>query len=81
MTNADLSNLDASRGLIIQGDIASDYAGISVSPAGDVIEDLIIGASDCDDGGEHVGEVKMVFGSSAGLHDIRHISQSREALL
>ncbi|MGB1087165.1 MAG: hypothetical protein ACPG06_02240, partial [Alphaproteobacteria bacterium] len=63
----DLSQLQAADGFIIQGDDTGDYAGSSVSSAGDVngdgYDDLIIGAEHGDDGGQRAGEAYIVFGS------------------
>ncbi|MCI0749754.1 MAG: cadherin domain-containing protein, partial [Nevskiales bacterium] len=51
--NLDLSTLDGSNGFQINGEAASDYAGRSVSAAGDVngdgFDDLIVGAMGVDD--------------------------------
>ena len=51
----DLTGLAASDGFVIQGDAAYDQAGRSVSSAGDVngdgIDDLIVGATFGDGGG------------------------------
>ena len=62
----DLTNLVASDGFVIQGDLAGDWAGISVSSAGDVngdgISDLIVGALYSDLGGEKSGEAYVIYG-------------------
>jgi Ca2+-binding RTX toxin-like protein len=67
----DLTSLSASQGFIIQGDAASDYAGYSVSSAGDIngdgYDDLIVGATGGDDGGTDAGEAYVIFGSAAGF--------------
>jgi Ca2+-binding RTX toxin-like protein len=67
----DLDNLSASDGFVIQGDAAYDYAGRSVSSAGDIngdgIDDLIIGAKGGDDGGLDAGESYLIFGSTSGF--------------
>jgi hypothetical protein len=67
----DLTTLTAAQGFIIQGDTASDYAGGSVSTAGDVngdgFADLIVGAYRGDDGGEGAGEAYVLFGGAAGF--------------
>jgi len=51
----DLSGLSAADGFVIQGDAADDFAGRSVASAGDVngdgIDDLIVGATFGDGGG------------------------------
>ena len=64
----DLTTLAASDGFIIQGDVADDQAGRSVSAAGDVngdgIDDLIIGARSGDDGGSAAGEAYVIYGKS-----------------
>ena len=57
----DLTKLSSAEGFIIQGDATSDYAGRSVSAAGDVngdgFDDLIVGARLGDDGGGNAGEL------------------------
>ena len=67
----DLTTLSAAQGFIIQGDAAGDYAGVSVSSAGDVngdgFDDLIVGAWLGDDGGNYAGEAYVVFGSASGF--------------
>ena len=67
----DLTSLSAAEGFIIQGDAAAEYAGLSVSAAGDVngdgFDDLIVGAPYGDDGGTFAGEAYVVFGSGAGF--------------
>ncbi len=67
----DLSSLTAAQGFIIQGDVADDQAGYSVSSAGDVngdgYDDLIIGAYQGDDGGVDAGEAYVVFGKKNGF--------------
>ncbi len=67
----DLTTLTATQGFIIQGDVAGDWAGWSVSSAGDVngdrFEDLIVGAIRGDDGGLDAGEAYVVFGSGSGF--------------
>ena len=67
----DLTNLAAGDGFIIQGDVAGDYAGVSVSGAGDVngdgFADLIVGAFRGDDGGTDAGEAYVVFGKASGF--------------
>ena len=65
----DLSSLTSSQGFIIQGDMASDFAGRSVSSAGDVngdgYDDLFVGADGGDDGGTNAGEAYVVYGGPA----------------
>lgn len=64
----DLHNLAAGDGFIIKGDAAGDQAGFSVSAAGDVnhdgIDDLIVGAPNCDNGGSDAGEAYVIYGSA-----------------
>jgi Ca2+-binding RTX toxin-like protein len=66
LANIDLTNLTAAQGFIIQGDAASDNAGISAATAGDVngdgIDDLIIGAPGGDNGGISAGEAYVIYG-------------------
>ncbi|CAN7250637.1 hypothetical protein [Aminobacter aminovorans] len=70
--NIDLTTLTAAQGFVIQGDAAGDYAGWSVSSAGDVngdgFDDLIVGARYGDDGGSSAGEAYVVFGSSSPVN-------------
>ncbi len=65
-TVIDLSTLTAAQGFIIQGDAAYDWAGRSVSSAGDVngdgIDDVIVGAPRGDDGGRDAGEAYVIYG-------------------
>jgi hypothetical protein len=67
----DLTTLSATDGFIIQGDTALDFAGGSVSGAGDVdgdgFGDLIVGARGGDNGGEAAGEAYLVFGKASGF--------------
>ena len=67
----DLTSLSVAQGFMIQGDEASDRAGISVSSAGDVngdgFDDLILGAHLGDDGGTGAGEAYVVFGTGDGF--------------
>ena len=68
----DLSTLDGSNGFRLDGIDAYDNSGLSVASAGDVngdgIEDLIVGASGADPGGNgDAGESYIVFGTDAGF--------------
>ena len=64
----DLSDLDSSNGFILNGIDAEDYAGFSVSSAGDVngdgYDDLIIGAIGGDPNGIYSGETYVVYGGA-----------------
>ena len=64
--NVDLSNADAS----FLGERANDNAGLSVAGAGDVngdgFDDLLIGASQNDDGGSNAGQTYLVLGKATG---------------
>lgn len=63
----DLGNLAVTDGLIIQGDTTNDFAGGSVSSAGDVnndgIDDLIVGAGGGDNGDVNAGEAYIIYGN------------------
>ncbi len=67
----DLESLTPADGFIIQGDAPGDYAGGSVSGAGDVngdgYADLIVGAHEGDDAGIIAGQAYVLFGGPAGL--------------
>jgi len=67
----DLSNLDGSNGFVINGVVADDRSGISVSGAGDVdgdgIDDVIVGASRADANSSLAGESYIVFGTTSGF--------------
>jgi hypothetical protein len=64
----DLANFASTEGFVIQGDAAGDYAGSSVSSAGDVngdgIDDIVIGAFGGDDGGDRAGEAYVIYGAA-----------------
>ena len=64
----DTSTLAPAHGFIIQGDMAGDELGGSVSGAGDVngdgLDDLIVGAPNGDDGGRDTGEAYIVYGKA-----------------
>jgi hypothetical protein len=67
----DLSGLSGAEGFIIQGDIAGDTAGWDVSSAGDIngdgLADIMVGATNGDDGGASAGEAYVVFGTADGF--------------
>jgi Ca2+-binding RTX toxin-like protein len=67
----DLADLDGSNGLKIIGENAGDRAGASVSSAGDIngdgYDDLIVGASNEDTGGNYAGAAYVVFGKASGF--------------
>ena len=68
----DLSTLDGSNGIILNGIDSYDYSGTSVSGAGDIngdgIDDLIIGAFTADpNGNSSAGKTYVVFGSDEGF--------------
>ena len=59
-------------GFAINGQLASDYAGWSISNAGDVngdgYEDLVIGAMQNDASGSNAGRAYVLFGNSTGAY-------------
>jgi Ca2+-binding RTX toxin-like protein len=67
----ELSALDGTDGFQINGAVAGDYSGRSVSAAGDIngdgIDDLIIGAYKASPNGPQSGAAHVVFGSPAGF--------------
>ena len=70
-TNLQLFGLDGTDGFQISGESGSDYAGTSVSSAGDVngdgFDDLIVGANFADPNGDGSGAAYGVFGKSGGF--------------
>ncbi|NKB55076.1 MAG: hypothetical protein GKS00_01960 [Alphaproteobacteria bacterium] len=62
----DLTHLSPREGFVVRGDAAGDYAGWSVSSAGDVngdgFEDMIVGAPRGNDAGTDAGEAYVIFG-------------------
>ena len=74
MASIDLSGLAASDGFVIIGDAAGDFAGTSVSSAGDIngdgVDDIIVGAYGPDYGGDYSGAAYVIFGKAGGFADI-----------
>jgi Ca2+-binding RTX toxin-like protein len=66
--HVDLTDLSPDDGFVIQGDEKGDWAGYSVSAAGDVngdgIDDVIVGAFRGDDGGASAGEAYVIYGTA-----------------
>ncbi|MCC5620326.1 hypothetical protein [Nostoc sp. CHAB 5715] len=73
-----LYNLDGTNGFTINGIVAGDTLGRSVSSAGDVnndgIADLIIGAESADANGTNSGQSYVVFGKSTGFDATLNLS-------
>ncbi|MBL4679593.1 MAG: FG-GAP repeat protein, partial [Pseudomonadales bacterium] len=67
----DLTALSVDEGFVIQGDAEGDWAGRSVSSAGDIngdgFSDLIVGASYGEDGGSFAGEAYVILGGASGF--------------
>jgi hypothetical protein len=70
-TPLNLADLDGSNGFIIDGEAELDYAGRSVSFAGDIngdgIDDLLIGAFGAQTSGTRTGRSYVVFGSTGNF--------------
>ncbi len=70
-SSIDLSGLDGTNGFQVNGILARDFSGVSVSSAGDVngdgYGDLLIGAHSADSNGNDSGESYLVFGKSTGF--------------
>ena len=73
-SDIDLATLTAADGFKIAGDAAYDYAGSSVSSAGDVngdgFDDLIVGASASDAGSYNGGAAYLIYGKATGFANI-----------
>ncbi|VEP16752.1 conserved hypothetical protein [Hyella patelloides LEGE 07179] len=70
--NIDLTTLDGTNGLVINGISPDDFSGFSVSSAGDLngdgVDDLLIGANRADpNAGENAGTTYVVFGQAGGF--------------
>ncbi|MCM2506041.1 FG-GAP-like repeat-containing protein, partial [Aureimonas altamirensis] len=74
-----LSALGASEGFAINGESAGDFAGLSVSYAGDVngdgLADLIVGAYQNDGSGNNAGRAYLVYGRTGGTVNLSAIAQ------
>jgi hypothetical protein len=74
----DLATLTPSQGFVIEGALADDAAGYSVSTAGDVngdgIDDLIVGARDADTGGLSSGEAYVIYGQAGATRTIVEVA-------
>jgi hypothetical protein len=77
----DLSSFGTA-GFIIQGDVAGDSAGWSVSAAGDVnhdgIDDIIVGAPFSDAGAQEAGRAYIIFGraNTGGAVDLSNLDSA-----
>ena len=73
-----LSNLSVSDGFRLDGEANRDFAGGSVSTAGDVngdgFDDVIIGASGANPNGESSGSTYVVFGKASGFSAADNLS-------
>ena len=80
LADVDLTDLTRAQGFIIQGDAAGDWAGRSVSSAGDVngdgFDDLIVGAPFSDDGGGAAGEAYVIYGGATGTESTLTVTQA-----
>ena len=66
-----LASLNGSNGFRLDGALAGDYSGLSVSAAGDIngdgIDDLVVGAPGADPNGANTGSGFVVFGKSSAF--------------
>jgi hypothetical protein len=73
-TAIDVATLTTAQGFIIQGDSIDDFAGYSVSSAGDIngdgFDDIIVGAPQGDDGTSNAGEAYVIYGKASGFTNI-----------
>ena len=73
-----LSALTSADGFRINGKVVDDWAGMSVSGAGDVnadgFDDIIIGAPYADEGGSASGSSYVVFGKAGGFGTTLNLS-------
>lgn len=74
----DLSSLDGNNGFRLDGEAEGDYAGYSVSNAGDVngdgFDDVVIGAPFAGPNGEVTGSSYVVFGKASGFDNVLDLS-------
>jgi len=74
----ELSSLDGTYGLRLEGVNGDDQAGVSVGFAGDVngdgIDDVIVGARNADPNGQNSGAAYVVFGSDQGFPALFELS-------
>ena len=67
----ELASLDGSNGFRLDGEMAGDFSGRSVSNAGDVngdgFDDLIVSAFSADPNGDQSGSSYLIFGRAAGF--------------
>ncbi|SEQ52200.1 FG-GAP repeat protein [Nitrosomonas ureae] len=74
----DLSGLDGSNGFRLDGEVASDYSGHSVSSAGDIngdgFDDVIVSAFGADPNGDRSGSSYVVFGRASGFDAVMNLS-------
>ena len=73
-----LGALDGTTGFRLDGDLAGDRSGYSVSSAGDVngdgFSDLIVGAFGADPNGSYSGSSYVVFGKSGGFSSVINLA-------
>jgi hypothetical protein len=74
----DLSSLNGNNGFRLDGEVANDQSGVSVSTAGDVngdgFDDLIVGAYGAGSSSDNSGSSYVVFGQASGFSAAMNLS-------
>ena len=80
----DTRTLPPGDGFFIQGNANDDFAGSSVSGAGDIngdgIDDLIVGAKRSSDGGAMAGQAYVIYGKNGATRANRNIPSPLDSM-